>query len=413
MTRRYAFVVPRYGAEIVGGAETLAGAIARECARRGDEITVLTTCARDNRSWENHYAPGCTVEQGVTVHRFPVDDRNLDVWIPIQIAISEGLRPSLDDQLEWMAQSVNARELYAHIARHSSNYDALFFAPYLFGTTFWGALIDPSRSFLIPCLHDEHYAYLEVIASLFRQVRGALFNAAPEMDLARALYGDIRGGDVGMGFDFSRFDQVNQNPRPYFDDTFRYLLYAGRKETGKNVQVLIDYFIEGKESGAIEPDIRLVIVGGGSFDDLHRPQALLRQDIIDIMQVSEAEKLALMKHALALCQLSTNESFSIVIMESWALGVPVIVHGECAVTRHHALQSGGGLPIRSGEEFSGAVSELSGNAELCSALGIAGDRYVRREYCWHAVLERLDDVMDSFSPGTEAVPAKSASREES
>lgn len=395
-SRRYAFVVPRYGPDIVGGAETLAGAVARECAKRGDQVTVLTTCARDNRSWENHFPAGVTIESGVIVHRFPVDDRNLDIWIPIQIAISEGLRPSLDDQLEWMAQSVNARELYAHIARCHTDYDALFFAPYLFGTTFWGSLIAPERSFLIPCLHDEHYAYLEVIASMFRQVKGALFNALPEMDLARALYGDIKGGEVGMGFDLTAFDRVNQHPEPYFKESFPYLLYAGRKETGKNVQVLVDYFIESKENQRIPADLHLVIVGGGSFEDLHRPAALKRHDVIDLSQVSELEKLSLMKHALALCQLSTNESFSIVIMEAWALGVPVLVHSECAVTRHHALQSGAGLPIKNSEEFAGAVAELASNSELVQALGVAGDRYVREQYSWSAVLARFDRVMDPF-----------------
>lgn len=394
--KRFAFVVPRYGRDIVGGAEALAGALARKCAARGDSVTVLTTCARDNRSWENAISPGITFEDGVTVQRFSVDERNLERWIPIQIAISEGMRPSIDDQLEWMAQSVNARELYTHIARESKSYDALFFAPYLFGTTFWGSLIDPERSFLIPCLHDEHQAYLEAIGAMFRSVRGALFNAPPEQDLARALYGSIEGGHVGMGFEWENFDAMNDMPTRYFKEDFPYLLYAGRKETGKNVQLLIDQFIEGKDSGVIGASVRLVIVGGGSFEDLHRPHALERSDVVDLKQVTEQEKLSLMKHALALCQPSVNESFSIVLMESWALGVPVIVHRDCAVTSYHVMRSGGGLPTKSAEEFAGAVAELQGNPDLRRALGIAGGKYARLEYSWDTVLRRFDRVMAPF-----------------
>jgi len=55
--RRYAFVVPRFGEGIAGGAETLVGALARHLAQRGDRVEVFTTCARDNRTWENEFPP--------------------------------------------------------------------------------------------------------------------------------------------------------------------------------------------------------------------------------------------------------------------------------------------------------------------------------------------------------------------
>ena len=395
-SRRYAFVTPRFGQDIVGGAEALIFNLARRVAERGHDVTVLSTCARDNRSWEDFFPAGITHEHGVSVQRFPVDKRNLERWIPIQIAISEGMRPSVDDQLDWMAESVNSSGLYQHIAQHGASYDALFFAPYLFGLTFWGVFLHPERSFLIPCLHDEHYAYLEVIASMFRSVRGALFNALPEMDLARALYGSIKGGEVGMGFDFEPFESAKVLERKFFTDRSPYLLYAGRKETGKNVQLIVDYFIEGKDRGSLPKELRLVIAGGGSFSDLHRPNALLRSDIIDLEQVSEQDKLILMRDALALCQLSTNESFSIVIMEAWAMGTPVIVHANCAVTRHFSLDSGGGLPVKSAEEFIESVRELINAPQLAQSLAQAGADYVKTRYSWQAVMERFNKVMDEF-----------------
>ncbi len=407
-SRRYVFITPRFGEGIVGGAEALMFNLARRVAERGNDVTVLSTCARDNRSWEDFFPVGTTKELGVTVLRFPVDKRNLDRWIPIQIAISEGMRPSLDDQLDWMAESVNSSGLYQHIAQHGASYDALFFAPYLFGLTFWGSFIHPERSFLIPCLHDEHYAYLEVIASMFRSARGALFNALPEMDLARALYGDIKGGEVGMGFDFEPFERAQKLERKFFTDPSPYLLYAGRKETGKNVQLIVDYFIEGKDQGSLPKELRLVIAGGGSFSDLHRPSALQRSDIIDVEQVSEQDKLLLMRDALALCQLSTNESFSIVIMEAWAMGTPVIVHANCAVTRHFSLESGGGLPVKNAEEFVGSVRELFNAPQLAQKLAQAGADYVKTRYSWQAVMNRFDKVMDEFDSANEESFEKSS-----
>jgi len=390
--RRYAFVVPRFGEGIAGGAETLVGALARHLAQRGDRVEVFTTCARDNRTWENEFPPGDAVEFGIPVKRFSVDARDLNEWVPRQIKISEGMVLPVAEQLAWLQHGVNSSGLYAHIAAAGPNFDALFFAPYLFATTFWGALIHPERSYLIPCLHDEAYAYVDVIQSMFRQIRGAVFNAEPERELACSLYGEMKGGSVGMGFE-PFVDHYLEKLSPYFKESFPYIVYIGRKETGKNVPQLIDYFIAGKNAGHIDPSLKLVIVGAGSFTDLHRPDALTRDDIIDLVHVSEEDKHRIIRHAVALCQPSCNESFSIVIMEAWLLGVPVIVHAKCAVTKHHAVESGGGLYFATADDFSGVVGELVTNPTLRSDLAIAGERYVRTVYSWDAVLSRFDRVM--------------------
>jgi glycosyltransferase involved in cell wall biosynthesis len=388
--RRYAFVVPRFG-QGTGGAETLAKNLAIQLAGRGDKIEILSTCARDNRTWDNFYPVGVTKEDGLTVHRFSVDPRDLDSWIPKQIAINEGMNLSVEDQLAWIADSVNSSGLYEYIARESNRFDAIFFAPYLFGTTFWGSLIAPQKSVLIPCLHDEHYAYVDIIASMFRLVGKALFNALPEQELANRLYGQLSGGEVGMGFDAPMDDDIKELS-PLFNEKFPYILYLGRKETGKNAQVLIDNFIELKDSGKF-PELRLVIAGGGSFEDLHRPNAAKRDDIIDLDHVSELDKRRLLKYSLALCQPSTNESFSIVIMEAWLMGAPVIVHGGCPVTLHHVLESGGGLYFRTGSDFAQVISELISNTSLRSELARSGKKYVLEVYSWPAVLARFDKVM--------------------
>lgn len=66
---RIAFVVQRYGPEVVGGAE-LHG---REFAERllpWFDVEVLTTCALDYRIWANHFPRGESVVNGVRVRRF-------------------------------------------------------------------------------------------------------------------------------------------------------------------------------------------------------------------------------------------------------------------------------------------------------------------------------------------------------
>jgi glycosyltransferase involved in cell wall biosynthesis len=393
-SRRFCFVVPRFFEGIAGGAETLMGALALKLHERGDYVELLATCARDNRTWSNEFPSGESSVSGMRLIRFPVDERDLDRWIPIQVAIHEGKTVSYDDQLTWMKESVNSQALYEYLARTGGSFDAIFFGPYLFGTALWGSQIHPNKSILIPCLHDECYAYLDVIAAMFRNVRGCLFNAGPEMQLARSIYGDIRGGVVGMGFNPPNKNEIDLL-EPYFEQQFPYILYLGRKEMGKNAHVLMDYFCEAKGLGLIEHETRLVILGGGSFSDLYRQDLLERGDIIDLPHLSERDKQRVIKHALYLCQPSTNESFSIVLMEAWMLGTPVVVHGECPVTKHHVIESAGGLYISAASDL-GGVTQFFSESNNRDQFATRGLNYVNCEFSWEAVLKRFDRCFSSM-----------------
>ena len=389
--KKYAFVVPRFGEDIAGGAETLVAKLAKNLSERGDDITILTTCAKDHRTWDNFFEEGEADEYGLKVIRFKVTERDTDIWVPLQIKICEGMMLPVEEQINWMKESVNSYDLYSYIKENSNNYDALFFAPYLFGTTFWGSLICPEKSILIPCLHDESYAYTDVIQSMFRQVKGFLFNAEAEKDLAESLYGEVKGGEVGMGF-ISPDKELVRNAKPYFKEDFKYILYLGRKETGKNLHLLISNFLNYKEASG-STDLKLVIAGGGSFEDVGSLSLLNSGEIIDLGQVSEEDKLRLLKNATILCQPSTNESFSIVIMEAWQLGTPVLVHANCAVTKRHVIESGGGLYFKDESDFNLVVDEMLTNGFLRKSLSNAGKEYVEIKYSWKAVLDRFDKVV--------------------
>ena len=77
---RVAFVIPRYGLEIAGGAEQYCREIAESLA--GDmEIEVLTTCALHYDRWKDHFPAGSSEINGVTVRRFPVSvERDQDYF---------------------------------------------------------------------------------------------------------------------------------------------------------------------------------------------------------------------------------------------------------------------------------------------------------------------------------------------
>ncbi|MBX7139018.1 MAG: glycosyltransferase family 4 protein [Oligoflexia bacterium] len=416
--KKFAFIIPRFFTGVAGGAETLTSSIAARLAARGDQVEIWTTCARDNRTWENSFSPGESREGMLHIKRFAVDPRNLDRWAAHQIALNDGLRLDLESQLEWLEQGVNSTALYRHIERCGPQFDALFFAPYLFGTTFFGSLIHPQNSYLFPCLHDESYAYLQSIASMFRQVRGSFFNSAPERVLAERLYGSLAGGVVGMGFDPFAAGYVS-DLQPLSELTDPYLLYLGRKETGKGAHLLIDNFLELKQRADLPARLKLVICGGGDFADLKRAQALTTGDVIDIKHASETDKHRLLKYCQFLVQPSVNESFSIVLMEAWLLKRPVLVNGNCAVTRQHVVDSGGGLYFSSPADFGAVCAALLSDKALNERCGKAGFEYVSSEYSWPAVLERFDQtltcIQDPPSLGSSSVthspePHRPASR---
>jgi glycosyltransferase involved in cell wall biosynthesis len=378
-----AFIVPRYGEEVVGGAEDLARRTAEELARRGFEVSVLTTRALDHRTWRNHYPAGKTVLNGVEVNRFTAQSRLSEAAVRrALIEISSGASVSSRDQRLWLEGVVTSEDLLGHLRDQGGGYSHLIFLPYLFGTTYYGASIYPERSFIIPCLHDEPYAHLPLIKEMLKSVKGLIFNSPGEKRLASRLLeiGDP-GPVVGMGF-----KPLTGDPSAFRDRTFvrgDFLLYAGRREEGKNTPLLVDYF---RRFCVSNPGLSsLVLMGAGEVsvppDSSHI--------IFDLGRVSEQEKWDGYAAASVFCQPSVNESLSIVLLESWLAGRPALVNKNCDVTLEHVVASGGGLAFGDFAEFTEALLALLEDGERAGRLGEAGRNYVTEEYNWDAVVRRL------------------------
>src|SRR5205085_2935202 len=68
---KFAFISPRYGADIITGAEHACRLLAQQVSERHD-VEVLTTCAGNSATWKNEYAEGPDRIRGVMVRRFAV-----------------------------------------------------------------------------------------------------------------------------------------------------------------------------------------------------------------------------------------------------------------------------------------------------------------------------------------------------
>ncbi len=387
-SRRIAFVVPRYAVRSAGGAEVLAKNVAEHLAGAGNKVSVFTTCARDHFTWANHFKPGRETINRVEVNRFPVDERAKDNdFAAIQERISHASKISRDEEETWIRGSVHSGPLYDSIGENRDRFDIFIFIPYLFGTTWAGSAVAPQKSVIIPCLHDEPYARLDIFREMFANVRGIIFNSEPERDLALRLFriSADKTGVGGMGFE-PRERYRPERFRRKFGIKTPFIIYAGRREQGKNTPLLVEYFRLFKKHNRNE--LKLVLLGTGQVDI--SPE--LSNVVLDPGYVREDLKHDGYSAALALCQPSTNESLSIVIMEAWLAGTPSLVNADCAVTSYYCLNSNGGLLFRNYYDFEESILYLFEKETVREALASAGRRYVLKNLSWDSIIKRYEDA---------------------
>lgn len=389
-----AFVCPRYSAQgTVGGAETLLKNLAEHAAAAGCRVDFLTTCAQDHFTWRNELPPGAREAGGVRVIRFPVDEhRDLEAFLRAQTAICRGARVTRADEETWIRNSVNSAPLYEHLRAHGAGYDRLVMGPYLFGLTWHASRLFPAKTLLVPCLHDEAFAYLQIMREMFAGVRGFLFNTEPEQELAARCYGVPAGAGrvVGMGLEPFTADPGAFAARHGLRAP--YVMYAGRRETAKGTPLLCDYLHAFR--GRTGRDVRLVCCGSGPIE---APPELVPA-ILDLGFVSEAEKHEAMAGAVAFVHPSVNESLGIVLLEAWLARVPALAHAGSAVLRWQCRRSGGGFWFRHYPDFEEELARLLDDPGLRRRLGEAGRTYVEREYAWPRVEERLFAALNEIPP---------------
>jgi len=391
-TQHLIFVCPRFSeGATVGGAETLLKTQAQRAQALGFKVTFLTTCARNHFTWRNEIASGERSVAGLPVHFFPVDeDRNIEAFLRIQDSISRKGNYSPEDEQTWLANSVNSSALCDYLRQHAADCDWIIMGPYLFGLTYFASRIKPEKTLLVPCLHDEGFAYVRAIKDMFCGAAGILFNSEPEKELAKRLYNlpEEKCAVVGMGMNAFEASPVSFSEKHGLHSP--YIIYSGRREAGKGIPLLLDYFSLFRQRQKI--DLKIVFTGSGQIE---APPELMPH-ILDLGFVSEEDKHEAMAGAIAFCHPSVNESFGIVLLESWLAKTPALVHAACAVNRYHCRKSNGGLWFAAYPEFEEAMLLLINNPSLRDQMGRAGREYVLREYSWQNIENKLCSALEKF-----------------
>lgn len=386
---RIGMVVPRFGADVFGGAETHARTLAHALADLGHAVDVVTTTAKSALSWLPRTAPGTSVEDGLVVRRFEPEPRDWTTYGRLLADLErEGTLPPEDARALVRAMG-GSPALLDYLDAEADRRDWWLFIPYLFATTLEG-IRRVRRSILVPCLHDEPLATLAPVAEAFRSASAVWYNTPEEARLGFSRFG--RSGPV-VGIWAETAEPDRDRLRGLFARGLppRYVLYVGRLEHGKGLFELLAWHRLLAETADDAP--ALVAVGDGPFEPPPDGPVVFRR-------APSAVKHALYGGALALVLPSVRESLSLVLLEAWQHGLPVLVRAGSPVTEGHVRRSGGGLVVDGPAAYAAAVLSLVRHPRLRARLGEAGRRYVAERFSPAAVRARLERALADLVPST-------------
>jgi glycosyltransferase involved in cell wall biosynthesis len=383
---KLAIVVQRYGPAINGGAELHARYIAEHLARHAD-VEVLTTCATDYVTWRNELAPGVETVNGVPVRRFRVKHQR----DPRQFGkLSDRVfleRHSLADELDWLdAEGPTSPALVDYLSKHGDSYDYCVFFSYRYYHAYHGARAVPSRAILVPTAERDAAVGLHLFHPVFRGVRALMYNSHEERAMIQAVSGnhDVPGVVVGVGSD------VPQNPqagrfRQKHNVRGPFAIYVGRIDQNKGCPELFDFF----QRYTKEPTSRLslVLVGHSLLPIPEHPR------IRHLGFLDDADKFDAMAAADLLIMPSYFESLSMVALEAWALGRPVLANAKCEVLKGQCVRSNAGLYYERYSEFAETLHAIEHNRWLSGSLGRNGRQYFQNNYDWRVIERKYLDML--------------------
>jgi hypothetical protein len=187
------------------------------------------------------------------------------------------------------------------------------------------------------------------------------------------------GSEVPQSIQPERFRQKHNVRGPF-------AVYIGRIDKNKGCEELFEFFQAYlRESSS---NLSLVLIGNSLLPVPNDPR-MRHLGFLD-----DADKFDALAAADLLIMPSYFESLSMVALEAWALGRPVLANGKCDVLKGQCIRSNAGLYYESLPEFIETLVAIERNRWLSTALGKNGRVFFREHYDW-PVLERK--YLDMFA----------------
>ena len=255
---------------------------------------------------------------------------------------------------------------------------------------FHGARAVPDKAILVPTAERDEVLGLEIFKPILRGVRACMYNSPEERALLQAMAGrdDVPGVVVGVGSEIpaaANADRFRQRTGIHG----RTAIYIGRIDENKGCAELFEYWQRYSE---ITPGgLTLVLIGTPVLPVPSHPR------IRHLGFVSDDEKYDALQAAEFLIMPSYFESLSMVALEAWGMGKPVLANGRCDVLRGQAIRSNAGLYYDSYPEFVEAVRVLESSPGIAATLGRNGRRFFQAHYTWPIVEKKYLDMFARLS----------------
>jgi glycosyltransferase involved in cell wall biosynthesis len=217
-----------------------------------------------------------------------------------------------------------------------------------------------------------------------------MYNSFEERDLIQAVSGNekVPGVVVGVGSEVPA-DPVAARFRQKYGISRRFAIYVGRIDENKGCKELFQHF-ERYARREREP-LQLVLCGNSILPIPDSPH------VRHLGFVSDEDKFDGVAAADLLVMPSYFESLSMVALEAWALGRPVLANGACDVLKGQCVRSNAGLYYESYDEFAEALGWLARHPAEARAMGANGCAYFRRHYTWPVVEKKYMDMFERLS----------------
>jgi glycosyltransferase involved in cell wall biosynthesis len=416
---KLAFITPRYGAEIGGGPEHACRLLAEQVSERHD-VDVLTTCASDPLTWKNDCPEGSDRMRGVLVRRFSVGQaHDQAAFRQISQRVAEPTHGRADE-LEWVRRlGPTSSGLIDHLKRHHRGYDALLFFSLYHPTTVHGLSVAPDRSIVFPHLKLDRALRFGLWTELLRSARAIGYLSAAERQLAQR-YLQVQGDAdevVGVGVDapplqtYPRHQQDPADSAPADEEEmsggaaeeqasylsgrgipFRrrhrlygaFALYGGRIEPDNGCEEMLEYF---DTYAAADGDTSLVLMGVKMMKVPDEPYIRMAGVLPD------RERMVAYEAADVTLAPGSDDLLSVSVLESLAVGTPVLASARNDAAVEHCRRAGAGLYYANRDEFAAALRLLMTNTRLREKLGENGRQYVRQHHRWEAVMGRFERLV--------------------
>ena len=417
---KFAFVTPRYGADIPSGAEHACRLLAEHVCER-HHVDVLTTCARDPLTWHNDYSEGADRVRGVIVRRFAVDEAR-DHAAFVKLSSQMYAEPhGLEDEQDWVRlMGPGSSGLVDYVKRQNRSYDAVVFFSLYHATTVRGIAAAPERSIVFPHLRLDSALRFSIWNDVLGRARAVGYFSAAERRLTHGflrLFPSIEEV-VGVGVDtpaphtYPRHQQDPADAVSEDDDEgttppdpahvpeylerrgipFRrrhrlhepFALYGGRVEPDNGSEEMLEYF---DNFAAGDGDTSLVLMGAKLMKVPDEPYIRMAGTVPDreLMLAYEAADVTLVP--------DPDDLLAERVLESLAVGTPVLASARNEAAVEHCRRGGAGLYYATRDEFVESLRLMMTNTALRERLGENGRQYIRQHHRWDVVMARFERLV--------------------